>query len=145
MKLIFGILLFLFSIVLLRDDIKALIISGLAVYFILAEGTEFDFETNRYRKVKSILGLNFGTWKPLPIIDYVSVFATNETTTIRSRSAETNVKSEIIKINLFYNGNHRIEVCRVTDKSKAFEIAREFSDVLKVDILDATEKESRWL
>ena len=145
MKLIFGIVLFVFSMFLLLDDIKGLIISGLAVYFILTEGTEFDFEKNKYRKVKSILGLRFGTWQPLPKIDYVSVFATSETTTLRSRSAETNVKNSIIKINLFHNGNHRIEVCRVTDSSKAFNIAKEFSQHLDVDILDATQKESKWL
>ena len=145
MKLVFGILLFIFSIVLVLDDMKGLIISGLAVYFILTEGTEFNFETNKYRTIKSILGFHFGKWQPLPKIDYISVFATNETTVLRSRSAETNVKNAIIKINLFHNGNHRIEVCRVTDTSKAFEIAKEFSQYLDVDILDATQKESKWL
>ncbi|WP_411765973.1 hypothetical protein [Winogradskyella sp. A3E31] len=145
MKLVFGVLLFIFSIFLVLDDIKGLILSGLAVYFILIEGTEFNFETMQFRKVKSFLGMNFGRWQPLPKIDYVSVFSTNEATTLRSRSAETNVKNPIIKINLFYNGNHRIEVCRLKDKNEAFEIAKDFSERLEIDILDATGRESKWL
>ncbi|WP_299520779.1 hypothetical protein [Winogradskyella sp.] len=145
MKLIFGLALLIFSIILLKEDIKSLILCGIAVYFLLTEGTEFDFENDRYRPIKSILGINLGTWKPLPKIEYISVFRTNETTTVRARSAETNVTNEIIKLNLFYNTNRKIEAYSTKDIEDAFKKAHELAPLFNVDILDATERESKWL
>ncbi len=145
MKFIFGLVLLIFSIILVFSDIKSLVLSGLAIYFLLTDGTEFDFANNRYRSLKSILGIRFGTWKALPNIDYVSVFRTSETTTLRSRSAQTNVKNEIIKLNLFYNTNRKIEAYVSYDLEDAFKKAHELASLLNVDILDATEPESKWL
>ena len=80
MKFIFGLALLILSIILVFGDIKSLILCGLAIYFLLTDGTEFDFENNRYRPLKSIFGIHLGAWKTLPNIDYVSVFRTSETT-----------------------------------------------------------------
>ena len=117
----------------------------MGIFLLLINGSEFDFEHHKYRKIKSILGISIGKWEPLPDIEYVSVFKTNELTTLRSRSAEANVKNEVIKLNLFYNTSKRIEAYRTYNIDDAFNKAKEIASLLNVDILDATERESKWI
>ncbi len=129
----------------LATDFVGFIIIGIGVFFLLVEGSEFDFASNKYRKTKSILGIAFGKWQTLSKIEYVSVFKTIETTTLRSRSAEANVKKDIIKLNLFYNNNRKILAFKTYDKEEAFLKAKEIATLLNVEILDATEREYKWL
>ncbi|WP_157662557.1 MULTISPECIES: hypothetical protein [unclassified Winogradskyella] len=51
----------------------------------------------------------------------------------------------MIKLNLFYENNKRIEAYRTYDIEDAFKKAKDIGNLLDVDILDATEKESKWL
>ena len=125
--------------------LKGLILIGMGVFFLLAEGSEFDFEQQKYRQIKSILGISVGKWKPIPDIEYVSVFKTSETVTLRDKTAEANVTNEIIKLNLFYNRNQKIQAYETYDIDDAFKKAHELASLLNVDILDATERESKWL
>ncbi|PTX60040.1 hypothetical protein C8N46_10746 [Kordia periserrulae] len=83
--------------------------------------------------------------KNLPEIEYVSVFSTTESAKVRALSAEATVKNDIIVLNLFYNGNHRIKAYATTDKEDAFKVAKQIAEILKIDILDATEAESKWI
>ncbi len=118
---------------------------GISLIFIYADGIEIDLELKKYRTIVSLFGLHFGKWKNLPEIDYVSVFKTSETTTVRALSAEANVKNDIIKINLFYNTNQKIEAYNTQNKEDAFAKAKQIATILNIDILDATERESKWL
>ncbi|MBT8244604.1 MAG: hypothetical protein HKP48_05120 [Winogradskyella sp.] len=140
-----GLLLLAVGIYSLFSNFRGFIIIGLGVFMLLIEGSEFDFTDRKYRKTKSILGFTIGKWQPLPEIEYVSVFKTTETTTLRQTSAEANVKTEVIKLNLFYENNKRIETYRTYDIEDAFKKAKDIATLLNVDILDATEKESKWL
>ncbi|RZN84679.1 MAG: hypothetical protein EVB11_01100 [Winogradskyella sp.] len=144
-KLILGTLALIVGIVSLFTDFTGFIIIGMGIFLLLINGSEFDFEHHKYRKIKSILGISIGKWEPLPDIEYVSVFKTNELTTLRSRSAEANVKNEVIKLNLFYNTSKRIEAYRTYNIDDAFNKAKEIASLLNVDILDATERESKWI
>lgn len=125
-------------------NFRGFIIIGMGVFLLLVEGSEFDFETNKYRQIKSILGFSIGTWKPIPKIDYISVFKTNEKTTLRQTSAEANVVKEVIKLNLFYNKNKKIEAYNTYNKEDGFEKAEQIAALLNTRILDATEKPSKW-
>ncbi len=144
-KLIIGCLAIMVGIIGVFKDLKGFVIIAMGIYFLLIEGSEFNFDNNTYRKIKSILGVSFGKWKPIPNIEYVSVFKTSETTTIREKSAEANVTNEIVKLNLFYNTNQKVEAYYTYDIDDAFKKAREIASLLNVDILDATERESKWL
>ncbi|MEM9679155.1 MAG: hypothetical protein AAF901_02425, partial [Bacteroidota bacterium] len=115
---------------LLVTSLRGFVVIGLGIYLLLKEGSEIDFNTLKYRKIKSIFGLNFGKWKPLPDnIEYVSVFKTTETTTMRAKSAEANVRNEIIKLNLFYNRNQKIEAYLTYDIEDAFKKAHELASL----------------
>ncbi|WP_046757711.1 hypothetical protein [Kordia jejudonensis] len=145
-KIAFGVFTFAVgAISVLAGGYYGLIVCGISMFFLHKDGTEIDLTIEKYRTFIEVLGFRFGKWDDLPEIDYVSVFSTTETITIRSRSAEANVKSDVIVLNLFYNGNHRIKAYTTKNKEDAFEKAKQIAEVLKIDILDATEAESKWL
>ncbi|EDP71066.1 hypothetical protein FBALC1_01242 [Flavobacteriales bacterium ALC-1] len=144
-KLILGFMALIVGVISLFSSFKGFILIGMGIFILLVEGSEFDFKNQKYREIKSILGISIGKWKPIPNIEYVSVFRTNETTTLRSRTAEANVSNEIIKLNLFYNTNQKIEAYNTYNIDDAFKKAKEIASILNIDILDATERESKWL
>ncbi|WP_412559720.1 hypothetical protein [Winogradskyella sp. MIT101101] len=144
MKFIFGAAFFILGISWL-PHIFGFVICGLSFFFVHTTGIEIDLENRKYRKTVSFFSLAFGKWQELPNIDYVSVFKTSETTTVRALSAEANVNNEVIKLNLFYNTNQKIEAYNTQSEKDAFEKAKQIATILKIDILDATERESKWL
>ncbi len=111
----------------------------------LTEGSQINLENNTYRNIKSLFGLNFGTWKPCPEFEYVSVFKTKENQTVRVVSAEATLQNDVILLNLFYKGNKHITFYKTQDKSDAFKMAEKFKFIFGVDILDATGTEKVWL
>ena len=144
MKFIFGAAFFIFGVTWL-PHIFGFIICGMSFFFVHTTGVEIDLEAKRYREITAFFSLAFGKWRDLPEIEYISVFKTNESTVLRAATAETVVKNEVIKVNLFYHRNQKIEAYVTQNKKDAFEKAKEISTILNVDILDATERESKWL
>ena len=144
MKFIFGAAFFILGVVWL-PHLFGFIICGLSFFFVHTTGIEIDLENKKYRNVIAFFSLNFGKWQPLPEIEYISVFKTVESTVLRAATAETVVKNDIIKVNLFYQNNRRIEAYVTQDMEDAFKKAKEIATILNVDILDATERESKWL
>lgn len=126
---VFGVVQMVFSVLLLQTD-----------------GTEINLESKTYRKIYSILGLNFGKWQPLPNAEYVSIFATTETTKVWVSSATMNVTDAIYMINIFHNTNQKIEVCNAYSCKEAFDIGSHVAFTLNADLLDATEnKNFKWM
>lgn len=117
----------------------------MGINLILSERSEINLEFNTYRQLKSVLGLKFGVWKPCPKFEYVSVFKTKETQRVNVVTATTNFTNEIIKLNLFYDGNKNITFYKIDNKTDAFKVAERFKLALDIDILDATESEQKWL
>lgn len=111
----------------------------------VAEGTDINLSSKEYRVFHEIFGFKYGTWQPIPNFEYISVFKTKESQTVRVVTAETTQKYEIIYINLFYNRSKHLTFYKTTSKSKAFEVADHFKLALNIDILDATESEKKWL
>lgn len=126
-------------------DIKGLVPLFIGIYLLIQDGVELDYENKTYRRVKSFLGLTVGKWQPLPEIEYVSVFKTTETTTVWAASASANVSSSVVKINLFYNTNQKIEVYDSKNLDEAFSTAKQIASALEVDVLDATSRDTKWL
>ncbi|WP_340155605.1 hypothetical protein [uncultured Winogradskyella sp.] len=126
-------------------DIKGLVPLFIGIYLLIQDGVELDYENKTYRRVKSFLGLTVGKWQPLPEIEYVSVFKTTETTTVWAASASANVSSSVVKVNLFYNTNQKIEVYDSKNLDEAFSTAKQIASALEVDVLDATSRDTKWL
>lgn len=134
----------LFAFVRLNIIFGAIFIT-LGINFLMTEGSEIDLEKNTYRSVKSLFGTKFGKWKTCPQFDYVSVFKTKENQTVRVVTAQATVQSDIILLNLFYNKNKHITFYKTQNKIDAFHVAEKFKTIFNIDILDATEKDKKWL
>ena len=148
MKKILGIMVIIlgFAILVTSSIIGSLIFIIIGINLLSTEGSEINLDNKTYRTIKSIFGIHFGKWKPCPKFEYVSVFRTKEATEIRANAATIGTfKNEIIVLNLFYKANKHITFYKTYDKADAFKVAEHFKLALDVDILDATEKESKWL
>ncbi|APY08631.1 hypothetical protein BWZ20_10095 [Winogradskyella sp. J14-2] len=118
----------------------------LAFVLLRTDGSEIDLESKTYRKTISVLGIKIGKWNPLPKVDYISVFATNENITVRALSAETTNTFPVIHLNLFYDNNKKITVYETKNQEDAFDVASHIADALLIDLLDATEKgDFKWV
>lgn len=117
-----------------------------SVLLLQTNGTEINLENKTYRKIYAIVGLSFGKWQPLPETEYVSIYATTESTKIWASSATMNVKDSVYMINIFYNTNQKIEVFSAYSKKEAFNIGSHIAFSLNIDLLDATEnKNFKWV
>jgi len=133
------------GIITLFKDLKGLVPLFIGIYLWIQEGVEINLKQSVYRKTKSLFGIALGKWQPLPKIDYVSVFKTSETTTVWAASASANVTNAIIKVNLFYDTNQKLEIYNSKNLEDAFLKAKQIATALDIDILDATSRESKWL
>ena len=111
----------------------------------ITEGSDINLANKVYRTFHSLFGLKIGKWMPIPNFEYVSVFKTKESQTVRVVTAETTHTYDIILVNLFYNRNKHITFFKTNNKKEAFEVAEHFKLALDIDILDATESEKKWL
>ena len=146
MRLVLGFVLFCFGIFgALFTNVFLLVLSGFGVFLMLKEGSQIDLAAKHYREIYSVLGVNFGKWKPFPKIEYVSVFKTRESKRVQGLGASANFSNDVYKINLFYNRNQKIEAYITDDSSDAFENAKYIAEILSIDILDATKSPSKWL
>jgi len=111
----------------------------------LQEGSEINLSSKKYREIYAVLGIKFGKWKDLPPVEYVSVFKAKENKRVQGLGASANFSNEVYKLNLFYNRNKKIEAYITEDLEDAFMNAKYISEILNIDILDATERESKWV
>lgn len=138
-KTIFAIVLFLFSSYLLfTGTLFGLVLLAAAIKLGLQEGIEINLEAMKYRKLYSILQIPFGTWKPIPEIEYVSVFKTTKRSRSRVITAESNNVFEVFKVNLFYDRNKHIEAFVGEKKEDAFKVGNHIATLLDVEVHDAT-------
>lgn len=146
-KKIFGIVLGILGlfIFITSNILFGLIFIVIGANLILAEGSQINLDNKTYRTIKSIFGIHFGKWKPCPKFEYISVFRTKENQTVTVVTATTTFTSEIILLNLFYERNKHLTFYKTDNKADAFKVAEHFKLALDVDILDATEKETKWL
>lgn len=146
-KRFFGAVLAILGLVMLliTGSLMALIFIVIGLGLNVAEGSEINLSANTFRTFYSLFGLKTGSWKSIPNFEYVSVFKTKESQTVRVVTAETTQKYDVILVNLFYNRNKHITFYKTTDKKKAFEVADHFKLALNIDVLNATEKENKWL
>ena len=145
-KIIFAIILSLFSVYLFfAGTLFGIILLGGALKLSLREGFELNLEDKKYRNVYSIFAINFGFWKKLPDIEYISVFKTIKNSRSRVITAEATLGFEVFKVNMFYNKNQHSEAYISDEVEDAFSVAKHIATVLELDILDATKPEKEWI
>lgn len=102
-----------------------------AVYFSYTINCHFDFEKKRFKREFALGILKYGRWKPMPKFDYVSLYALNPGT---------------FQVNLWNNKNNHWDLYEEFNFKDAFRIAFELSELLNIDLLDATVPNNfRWI
>lgn len=146
-KTIFGLIIACLSIYMfLFSTISGIVPIAFSFVLLRSKGSEIDLNSKSYRKVFSILGINIGKWESLPDLEYISVFATTETTTVWASSASANFENGIYTLNLFSETNKKYEVYNTYNKKDAFDTASNISEILIIDLLDATETgDFKWV
>jgi len=147
LKKLFGTTIFLFAfyIIVYQSMLFGFFMISFAVYLISSEGTQINLDSNTYRNIWSIFAIHFGKWKPIPEFEYISVFKGKQKQRANALGASTTFTDIVFLINLFYDRNKHITFYRTFDKNDAFKIAQHFKLALGIDILDATEREQKWL
>ncbi len=120
------------------------IISGL--WLLVKTGVEINIENKKYRYLYKLFGISVGSWEKLPKIEYISVFKVHlKYKAGLSLSIEHEFKDSMYRIILFYNTNQTINVFETKNIKEAFKHAKFLAQFLSVDVLDATQKKSKWL
>ncbi|MCP4971747.1 MAG: hypothetical protein GY932_14270 [Arcobacter sp.] len=139
LKTVLGVLIACFSIYsFIFQSLFGIVPIAISLVLLQTKGVEIDLLSKKIKNIYSVLGIDFGKWKELPEIEYVSVFATQENIAIWASSASANVKNDIFKLNLFYDTNKKIEAYTTYEEKEAFEVGHHISEALNTDLLDAT-------
>lgn len=106
-----------------------------------------DLKNKRYRTSFNMFGFEVPTsWKPLPAIEYISVFKATVKSAHFSRTGERNSFSKETQINLIYNEREVITAHTIDDEAKAIIMAKEIAKQLGgIKVLNATQKPFVWL
>lgn len=104
---------------------------GIAFYFSVIQIYYFDFKNKLYKLEYVFVWFKQGKWKPLPELEYVSVFQKED---------------GVYEINLWYVRNKHFKIYRMLNKEKAMEVGKQIATSLRIDFLDATvANDSKWI
>lgn len=99
--------------------------------FSLVTSIFFDLEKEKMKVQYCVGFFKVNRFSEIPELNYVSIFFKTENSFL---------------INLWYKGNKHFEIAEFAEFDSALEFGKTFSDKLKLDLLDATEKgNSKWI
>ncbi|TDS58157.1 hypothetical protein C8P70_11369 [Myroides indicus] len=117
------------------------------IIMLIEKGIQINKTTNEFRIYKSLFGLKYGKWKPLPNISYISVFKAQRVQKTNRGKAMNYRYFNVYEINLFDHNNHcttlfetDIDLFKET-KSAAVQI----NQYLNIPLLDATTVPYKWI
>ena len=146
-KKLFGAVIIAFAlyIIVFENILFGCFMISFAVYFASSVGSQFNLVKKTYRNIWSLFGMNIGKWKPSPDFEYISVFKGKQSQRVNGLGATTKFSETVFLVNLFYSRNKHLTFYRTFDKDDAFKVAKHFYIALGIDILDATEREQKWV
>jgi hypothetical protein len=118
---------------------------GGALLLFINEGVEIDISLKKYRFYSTILMYSYGKWKPLPKVDYITIYSENEGVTSHVASLHYTAHDQKLKIALIYGNHQQIAIGRYNNKEKAVEVGKLLAANLKTKLLDCTKKEPIWM
>lgn len=103
--------------------------------FCVVKDVVFDLKKKTYKIQYCVGPIRIGKWKRLPEIEYVSVF----------RQLLEN-EEYIFEVNLWYDKNRHFNVYKNLELDITFEFGKHVSEILEVNLLDATVPNSfKWV
>ena len=104
-------------------------------YFSSQKRIYVDLENSRFKPSTEIGFLKFGKWKTINNYEYVSIFYD------ASKSID-----ERFEVNLWYDTNKHFELYTRNNFEDAITVAYDLSEVLNIDLLDATIRDDfKWI
>lgn len=118
-------------------------LGGILIYFaaicFMASKIYFDLDNRRYKKETIVLFIRYGSWQPLPELEYVSVFYQLYLTGEGENTGAYNV-------NLWHAGNRHFTILEDGSVDAAFDMATKIAIQLNIPLLDATEPDDfKWI
>ncbi|EAQ99765.1 hypothetical protein [Maribacter sp. HTCC2170] len=105
----------------------AIVLLPTALAFSVVRDWHFDLDNKKYKIDYSLGPIGFGKWKPLPQIDYVSVF----------KQPKEN-GDYIYEANLWYQKNKHFNILESDNLESVFEMGKRVAQILNVKLLNAT-------
>ncbi|WP_298519678.1 hypothetical protein [uncultured Kordia sp.] len=104
---------------------------GPALYYSILQSYHFDFKNSLYKHEYTFLIFKKGKWKPLPALEYISVFKR---------------EMHLYEVNLWCAGNKHFKIYRLSNEQEALKVGKQFAKRLQLDLLDATvANDSKWI
>ncbi|MDX1463345.1 MAG: hypothetical protein R3359_09825 [Marinirhabdus sp.] len=105
--------------ILLGWSFAALIFIVLGTVFGMVRDYHFDFKRKRYKIVKRVGSIGFGTWKPFKNVDYVSVFENPDAK---------------FQVNLWYDSNKHFHIDTFANSATAISFAIHIAQQLQIEL-----------
>lgn len=117
----------------LVDALCYLIVFGITFSF--KKSVYIDIKKSKFRSTFEIGPIKLGQWQTINNYEYVSIF-----------HQPLKDGNKIFELNLWYNDNQHWELYEKNDFREAFLIGYEISEILQIDILDATvPNDYKWI
>ena len=104
-----------------------------------------DILNMRYKEHYWLLGLKFGKWKPIPKVDYISVFAEKMVQGKNVVSISSSHIEKNFKVDLIISSKERISASTYANKEDALDKGKELARSLKCKLLDNTSGKAIWV
>ncbi|MFA5418095.1 MAG: hypothetical protein WC341_06510 [Bacteroidales bacterium] len=121
-----------------------LFVVGMALVF-FREGIEIRIKEREFRSYISIFSIFMGKWKPLPEIEYITIFNERVNQEAWMLSIHGNTLDEHIKVAIVHENHQQITLGIFVLKEKAVEAATKLATQLGTKLLDYTSKDQVWL
>ena len=108
-------------------------------------GIQIDFAKNSYREYLGLVLFKFGKWKPLPKIQYVTVFVDRFVQEMHVTSISGTQTINDLKINLVIAKNSYISVGKFKNKSDGMKAGHILASNLHTKLLDYTTAKPEWV
>ena len=142
-----GYILVLFGVYLLvRYNLLGLLAIGGGLFISFSRtGIMIAFERKEYREYLGLFRLKMGKWKPLPEIQYVTVFVDKEVQEVHMASMSSTQAPNDYRINLIVSKTSRIGIGLFKDKAKAMMTGASLATRLHCKLLDYTSGKPVWV
>ncbi len=121
------------------------LVSIAVALFTIHEGIEINLVTQRYRQYTSVFFVYIGKWKPIPSIDYITIYKERVHQQVYVSSIATDTTSDSIKVAMVYGQNQQIALGKFELKQEAITLGTRFAEELNTKLLDYTSVKPHWI
>jgi hypothetical protein len=108
-------------------------------------GNQINIEGRLYRSFFSVVGLKFGKWENLSDLEYLTIYPEKQSQTMSVSSISRGSESLHFNLDLVFAEQEKKNIGTFESKEKALEKGKLLAQNLNVKLLDASEREQKWI